>query len=94
MSPRILFPVVLCIAFANTAMAASPDYMMEDCKNSAQIFFQEGGGRLAPLATTYCSVGRDATGCLPPNRIAKQLPSIRPASGLAPRRATYPPRRS
>ncbi len=41
MNPRILFIVVLGIVFASSAMAASPDYMMEDCKNSSQVFFQD-----------------------------------------------------
>ena len=41
MNPRILLPIVLGIAFAKSAVAASPDYMMEDCKNGSQIFFQD-----------------------------------------------------
>jgi len=41
MNPRILFPIVLGIVFAKSAVAASPDYMMEDCKNGSQIFFQD-----------------------------------------------------
>ena len=34
----ILFPVVLGITLANSALAASHEYMMEDCRNSSQIF--------------------------------------------------------
>jgi hypothetical protein len=41
MASRFLLLIVLGIAVANGAMAASPDYMMEDCKNSSQIFFQD-----------------------------------------------------
>jgi hypothetical protein len=41
MHPRILLPLVLGITLANSALAASPDYMMEDCKSSAQVFFQD-----------------------------------------------------
>ncbi|MGD2020498.1 MAG: hypothetical protein PVJ47_05550 [Thiohalocapsa sp.] len=41
MIPRILFPVLLGIGFSHSAMAASPDYMMEDCKYSSQVFFQD-----------------------------------------------------
>jgi len=41
MNPSILFPVVLGVAFANSALAASLDYMMEDCKYSSQVFFQD-----------------------------------------------------
>jgi hypothetical protein len=41
MSLRILLHVVLGIAFASSAMAASPAYMMEDCKNSSRVFFQD-----------------------------------------------------
>ena len=40
MHPRTLFPIALGIACANSAMAASPEYMMEDCKGSAQVYFQ------------------------------------------------------
>jgi len=40
-NPRILFPAALAVACANSAMAASLDYMMEDCKNSSQVFFQD-----------------------------------------------------
>ncbi len=39
MNPRSLFPFVLGIAVANSAMAASPDYMMEDCTQGSQVFF-------------------------------------------------------
>jgi hypothetical protein len=41
MAPRFLLLVVLGVAVANGAMAASPDYMMEDCKYSSQVFFQD-----------------------------------------------------
>jgi hypothetical protein len=43
--PRILFPLVLGIAFATGAMAASPGSMMEDGKNSAQDLFQDDEAR-------------------------------------------------
>jgi hypothetical protein len=41
MHPLTLFPLLLGIAFANAALAASPDYMLEDCKYSAKVFFQD-----------------------------------------------------
>jgi hypothetical protein len=41
MHPRTLFPLVLGMAFGNAALAASPEYMLEDCKYSAKVFFQE-----------------------------------------------------
>jgi hypothetical protein len=41
MKPRTLFPLVLGMAFGNGALAASPDYMLEDCKYSAKVFFQD-----------------------------------------------------
>ncbi len=41
MNVRSLFPVVLGIVFANGAIAASTDYMMEDCQYSSQVFFQD-----------------------------------------------------
>jgi hypothetical protein len=41
MIPRSLLPLILGIVFANGAMAASLDYMMEDCKYSSQVFFQD-----------------------------------------------------
>ncbi len=48
MKLRIHFPVVLGIALAKSALAASPEYMMEDCRNSSQIFFQAFEARSEP----------------------------------------------
>ena len=45
MNARILFPVILGVAFGNGAMAASPEYMMEDCQNNSRIFFQSFDAR-------------------------------------------------
>jgi len=45
---RIHFPVVLGIALANSALAASPEYMIEDCGNSSQIFFHAFEARSEP----------------------------------------------
>jgi hypothetical protein len=45
MKPRSLFPLILGIGIASAALAASPEYMQEDCKNSAQVFFQDYAAR-------------------------------------------------
>jgi len=41
MKPYFILPVVAGLVFGSSAMAASPDYMMEDCRNSAKVFFQD-----------------------------------------------------
>ena len=41
MHPRTLIPIAVGIACAGSALAASPEYMMEDCKDSAQVYFQD-----------------------------------------------------
>lgn len=48
MNSRILVAVVLGVAFGNSALAASPEYMVEDCRNKAQIFFQDFAARTEP----------------------------------------------
>lgn len=48
MSARILFLAVLGVALGNSALAASPEYMVEDCRNNAQIFFQDFQARTEP----------------------------------------------
>jgi len=35
-----MLTVLIGVAFGGSVMAASPDYMVEDCKNAAQVFFQ------------------------------------------------------
>lgn len=41
MKTKILGLVTLGFAFSGSALAQSPDYMMADCKNNSQIFFQD-----------------------------------------------------
>jgi hypothetical protein len=41
MKTSILFSTFAGLALASSAMAASPDYMMEDCRNNSRIFFQD-----------------------------------------------------
>jgi hypothetical protein len=41
MKNTLLFTALAGLALAGSATAASPDYMMEDCKHSAQVFFQD-----------------------------------------------------
>ncbi len=41
MHPRTLCPNAVGIAFANSALAASPEYIQDDCKNSAEVFFPD-----------------------------------------------------
>ena len=41
MKVSLTLSVSLCMAFGGYAIAQSPDYMMEDCGNASQIFFQD-----------------------------------------------------
>jgi hypothetical protein len=41
-------PALLAVVPAGAALAQSPDYMMQDCANSAQIFFQDFEARSEP----------------------------------------------
>lgn len=41
MNNNLIFPALIGLVFGGSAVAQSPGYMMEDCKNSSQIFFQD-----------------------------------------------------
>ena len=41
MKNKFIFPALIGFAIGGHAMAASPEYMMEDCGNNAQVFFQD-----------------------------------------------------
>jgi hypothetical protein len=58
MTARALFLVILALGLGDSALAASPEYMMEDCKNDAHIFFND---YQAPCEVKYEGQRTDST---------------------------------